>query len=135
MIIFEIFNQFPSEFPLLKTLLCAVIGYVLGIVWYHPKINSDYHNHAEYNPNASIYVIAACLWLVTAGVYSFIVGFLTPPMMPALLGLSTFLWVGFVLPPVLLNGLFKSKPLMVMATDSSYYLAAFYLFAVIHDVI
>jgi hypothetical protein len=39
------------------------------------------------------------------------------------------------LPPVLLNGLFKSKPLMVMATDSSYYLAAFYLFAVIHDVI
>lgn len=135
MIIFDIFSQFPKEFPLLKTLLCAVIGYILGIVWYHPKINSEYHNYANYKPKASIYVIAAFLWVVTSCVYSFIVGFLTPPMMPALLGLSTFLWVGFVLPPVLLNGLFKERPLMVLATDSSYYLAAFYLFAVIHDVL
>jgi hypothetical protein len=53
----------------------------------------------------------------------------------SLLGLSTFLWIGFILPAIMMNGLFHGKKLIVMGLDSSYFLAGLYLFAVIHDVV
>ena len=138
MIIFDIFNHFPEQFPIIQSALSAAVAYILGIVWYHPKISGDYHeqkNAENFKPNALIYTAGAGLWIITACVYSFLISFLTPPAMPALLGMSTFLWVGFVLPPILINGIFKGRALNVMELDSSYYLAAFYLFAVIHDVL
>lgn len=140
MIIFETFNQFPSEFPIVTTLICTVVAFILGIVWYNPKLlgeKATEARHSElngYKPTVLVYATAFVLWFITACVYSFLTGFLNPPSIQALLGLSTFLWVGFTLPAVMLNGLLSGKKLMVMAVDSSYFLAGLYLFAVIHDV-
>lgn len=140
MLIFEIFNQFPSEFPIIATLICTVVAFILGIIWYNPKLLGEKAAEARYSelngykPNITAYFIAFLMWFITACVYSFLKGFLTPPSIQALLGLSTFLWVGFTLPAVMLNGLLSGKKLMVIAVDSSYFLAGLYLFAVIHDV-
>lgn len=141
MFIFEIFNQFPTEFPILQTGISALVAFVLGIVWYNPTLMGEKaaEEHAKvkngYVPGVHIYVISFFLWVLSACVYSFLMSFLTPPSIQSLLGLSTFLWVGFILPATLLNGLFTGKNFSIMAIDSSYFLAALYLFAVIHNVI
>ena len=141
MIIFEIFNQFPQDFPVLETLISAFVAFVLGIIWYNPtllgqrtaeEIEKDTNG---FKPGVMAYITGFVLWIFTAAVYSFLTNFLTPPTVSALLGLSTFLWIGFVLPTALLNGLFHGKKLLVIGIDSSYFLAGLYLFAVIHDVL
>jgi hypothetical protein len=141
MFIFEIFGQFPTEFPVIQTVISALVAFVLGIVWYNPTLMGEKaaEEHAKvlngYKPGLHVYVIALLLWVLSACVYSFLMSFLTPPSIQSLLGLSTFLWIGFVLPAILLNGMFSGKNFNVMAIDSSYFLASFYLFAVIHNVI
>lgn len=141
MYIFEIFNQLPNEFPILKTILSALVAFVLGIVWYNPTLMGTKVTEERakilngYKPKFYIYIFALLLWILSSCVYSFLMSFLTPPSIQSLLGLSTFLWVGFVLPATLLSGLFSGKNFNVMAVDSSYFLAALYLFAVIHNVI
>ncbi len=141
MVIFEIFNQFPTEFPVLETAISALVAFVLGVVWYNPVLMGQKAAEerevslAGYKPGIHVYLIAILLWVITSCVYSFLTSFLTPPSVESLLGLSTFLWVGFVLPATLLSGLFSGKKLLVMGVDSSYYLAALYLFAVIHNVL
>ena len=141
MLIFDIFNYFPDHFPILQTVISAIVAFVLGIIWYNPHMMgqamTEVRNEEtkDYKPGFIVYVVAFLSWFITASVYSFLMGFLTPPSVLALLGLSTFLWVGFVLPASLLSGLMAGKKLMVIAGDSSYFLAGLYLFAVIHDVL
>jgi hypothetical protein len=141
MFILDIFNQFPTSFPIVETVLSGFVAFILGILWYHPKIMGEKWLEAMGRSEDKIrlqwfvYPIAIALWMVSAAVYSFLAGFLTPPAIGELLGLSTFIWVGFILPAVMIGGLFMGKKLMVMAVDSSYFLAGLYLFAVIHDVL
>lgn len=141
MFFLDIFNHFPTTFPIIETVLSGFVAFILGILWYHPKIMGEKwleamgRNDEKISLSPFIYVIALCLWMVSAAVYSFLAGFLTPPAIGELLGLSTFVWVGFILPAILIGGMFMGKKLMVMAVDSSYFLAGLYLFAVIHDVL
>lgn len=141
MVIFEIFNQFPPEFPILKTAICAIVAFILGVVWYNPVLmgKKATEERAEslngFKPGPHIFILTFVLWVVTSCVYTFLTSFLTPPSVQSLLGLSTFLWVGFMLPATLINGLYSGKKLMVMGVDSSYFLASLYLFAVIHNVL
>jgi len=141
MFFLDIFNQFPTTFPVVETILSGFVAFVLGILWYHPKIMGEKWLEAmgrddeKISLSPFVYVVALCLWMVSAAVYSFLAGFLTPPAIGELLGLSTFIWVGFILPAVMIGGMFIGKKLMVMAVDSSYFLAGLYLFAVIHDVL
>ncbi len=135
----EIFSKFPTEFPILKTIISAFVAFVLGVVWYNPVVMGKSTTEAiseenkGYRPGAFIYAVVILLWCISSGVYTFLTSFLTPPTFAELLGLSTFLWIGFALPATLLSGLFSGKKLVVMGVDSSYYLAALYLFAVIHN--
>ena len=141
MVIFEIFDYFPSDFPVLQTIISALVAFILGVVWYNPKLIGEKAIEAlseqtrGYKPGAVSYVIAFLLWSMTSLIYSFLTSFLTPPTIQSLLGLSTFLWIGFILPAIMMNGLFHGKKLILMGLDSSYFLAGLYLFAVIHDVI
>jgi hypothetical protein len=137
MFIFDIFNQFPIQFPLSETLASAAAAAALGILWYHPKILGqkwvDEHRETRIlRLPIMAYIIGAFLWVLSAAVYSFLTHFLTPPTIGALLGLSTFIWVGFILPSSMINGFYCKQKLMTTAVDSSYYLAGLYLFAVVH---
>lgn len=142
MIILDIFTLFPEHFPIFKTVLSGCVAFFLGLLWYHPAvlgekwsfgINGD--SFERQSPPFWVYIVALLLWMVSAGVYSFLTNFLTPPTMGELFGLSTFLWVGFILPAIMMNGLFAGKKLSLMGVDASYFLAGLYLFAVIHDVL
>jgi hypothetical protein len=136
MLFSEVFVYFPEDFPVLKTAMSAFVSFVLGLVWYNPTlVGKKVAESIEFNPAIHHYFIAAILWAISACVYSFLIGFLTPPTIGELLGMSTFLWVGFILPAVMMNGMFSGKKLSVMGVDSSYFLAALYLMAVIHDVL
>ena len=140
MILFDIFTQFPNQFPLMETIISALVAFALGTFWYHPKVLGDKWAEAhslqkEVKLGPLTYVFGLFLWMVTSAIYSFLTQFLTPPTIEALLGLSTFLWVGFILPSHLISGFYTGNRLMVAAVDSSYYLAGLYLFAVIHDVL
>ncbi|PCH98877.1 MAG: hypothetical protein COB76_06645 [Alphaproteobacteria bacterium] len=141
MIILDIFNQFPDQFPILETLISAFVAFFLGVLWYHPKVMGEKWAEAVGQDKSNVkitfagYILAIVLWTISASVYSFLTTFLAPPAIGALLGLSTFLWIGFILPAVMIGGMFMGKKLMVMAVDSSYFLAGLYLFAVIHDVL
>jgi cobalamin biosynthesis protein CobD/CbiB len=140
MMMLEVFNQFPEDFSILKTLISAFVAFALGVMWYHPVVVGEKAAQAiskqtnDFKPTAIVYVLGLLLWIITSSIYSFMVNFLTPPSMTAMLGLSTFLWVGFILPPLLLNGLYSGRKLLVIGIDSTYFLAGLYLFAVIHDV-
>lgn len=136
----SIIELFPENFPILQTVLSGFVAFVLGLMWYNPKVMgekmiSDGVERITTNTPPILFFVGLLLWMCTAFVYSFLTTFLTPPKIHALLGLSTFLWVGFVLPPVLINGMMAGKKLVVSAVDSSYFLAGLYLFAVIHDVL
>jgi hypothetical protein len=137
----DIFGHFPPHFPLIQTILSGFVAFVLGVLWYHPKVMGEHWAEAVGQEKSKVnigfvgYVVGLFLWMLSAFVYSFLTTFLTPPTIGALLGLSTFLWVGFILPAVMIGGMFMGKKLMVMAVDSSYFLAGLYLFAVIHDVL
>lgn len=141
MIFLDIFNQFPEHFPIVTTVLSAIVAFILGLLWFHPKVMGEKWAEAvgqdpnELRVGFTAYIVALVLWFFASAVYTFLTTFLTPPTIGALLGLSTFLWVGFILPAVMIGGMFMGKKLMVMAIDSSYFLAGFYLFAVIHDVL
>lgn len=140
MIFIDILEQFPKEFPMLETIISALVAFALGTFWYHPKVMGDKwvaaHNiQKEVRLGVGTYLLGMLLWLITASIYSFITQFLTPPSIGALLGLSTFLWVGFILPSHMISGFYTGNRLMVTAVDSSYFLAGLYLFAVIHDVL
>ena len=136
----ETFMNFPREFPLLETLMSAFVAFVLGIFWYHPKVMgekwSEAHNvQKDIRLTPPAYIMGGLLWFITATIYSFLTQFLNPPEIGSMLGLSTFIWVGFILPPHIIGGFYSGNKLMVSAVDSSYYLAGLYLFAVIHDVL
>lgn len=136
----DILEQFPREFPILETVICALVAFALGIFWYHPKVMGEkrseaYHVDEEIILGPVAYLSGLFLWFITAAVYSFLTQFLHSESIQALLGLSTFIWVGFILPSNMINGFYSGNKLMVTAVDSSYYLAGLYLFAVIHDVL
>ncbi len=141
MVIFEIFNYFPENFPLMATLISGFVAFVLGIIWYNPKLIGEKAQEAlddqlrGYSPGVTAYVTALVLWVMCSFIYSFLTSFLTPPTIQSLLGLSTFIWIGFILPAIMVNGLFQGRKLVVMGLDSSYFLAGLYVFAVIHDVL
>lgn len=137
MIISDIFTHFPDHFSHAKAFLSALVAFALGILWYHPKVAGEKWSQSikTVRPTPMIYFISFLLWMISACVYTFLTQFLTPPTIGALLGLSTFLWVGFILPAVMIGGLYMGKKLIVMGIDSSYFLAGLYLFAIIHDVL
>lgn len=136
----EILEQFPKEFPIIETCICAIIAFGLGLFWYHPKVMGDKRVEAHVGDGTTkvtimAYIVGLLLWFITASVYSFLTTFLSPETLPNLLGLSTFIWVGFILPSSMISGFYSGNKLMVTAVDSSYYLAGLYLFAVIHEIL
>lgn len=141
MILSDIIHHFPAHFPVLKTLMAGIVAFVLGLLWYHPKVMGDTRKGAREQPQPAHmltivhYGIIFMLWMVTSAVYTFLTTFLMPPSIGALLGLATFIWVGFILPAVVIGNMFTGKSIAVMAVDSAYFLAGLYLFAVIHDVL
>jgi len=139
--IFDIFSNYSGNFDILSTLIAAFVAFVLCIFWYNPKIVGAHaselleENARGFQPNILTYIVVFIFWLISSSIYTFLTDFLAPTSTVELICLSTFIWVGFVLPPCFLSGLQSGKKLTLIGLDSSYFLAGLYLFAIIHDVL
>lgn len=118
--------------------LSGFLAFVLGIVWYHPKILggrwSELRGEAlrpSFNSPLP-YVASFFLWMLSACFYAFLAHFLQIESAAGFFCLSCLLWVAFSMPPTLMSALYTGYPFEAMAIDTSYQLGGYYLFAAVH---
>lgn len=133
----HIFQQMITEW-LLPAFLEAVMAFLLGVLWYHPKVlgarwlearnltPEDLHRHA------SPLVLSFPLWFLTALFYTFLLVTLKIESPAEIFLFSCMLWVAFAMPPLVMGSLYTGYPFNAVAIDASYQLAGYYALGVTH---
>ena len=127
-----------QHFPYLQTIIGGVIAYLLGWMWYHPRVMGARWLDARgltpeegVNPKVFPSLISFGLWMLTSCFYSFLViGFKLDPV--GLLCFSCLLWVAFAMPATVMGALYTGRPFSFVAIDSAYQLCGYYVLAVVH---
>ncbi len=125
---------------LVPSLLCGVSAFILGFLWYHPKIMGEKwrcarrEEAAERRKSYSTlpFSLNFLLWIIAGFFYSFIAMTFEVRDFNDLIALSCLLWVGFAMPPVVMGAFYIGAPFKAAAIDSGYQLAGYYLFAVVY---
>ncbi len=119
--------------------LAGLLAFLLGILWYHPKILGGRWMELrgvqkDSNPKSSPlpYVASFFLWMLAACFYAFLAHFLNVDSAAGYFCLSCLLWVAFSMPPTLMSSLYTGYPFEAMAIDTSYQLGGYYIFAAVH---
>lgn len=126
------------DYPYLPTLVAALLAFLLGFVWYSPKLMGEKWMKARgmtgvgFRADARQFAVSFLLWLLSSCFYSFLVMFLDVDTVPALLSFSCLVWVAFSLPPSLMGALYTGGTFEAVAIEAAYHLAGYYLFAVAH---
>ncbi|MCB9988553.1 MAG: DUF1761 domain-containing protein [Rhodospirillales bacterium] len=131
-----------STLPYLETVVSTIAAFILGIVWYHPKVMGERWvaargcslDEMKNFPRKSV-LISFFLWLLAAFFYSFLVSALQINSWDTMFSLSCLLWVAFAMPPILMGSLFTGYPFQAAAIDAAYQLAGYYMFAATHFVL
>ncbi len=131
------FNDIEINFAAL--LLSGILAFVLGLVWYHPKVMGTRWLEVRGDKGASLtaksplpFVAAFFLWLLSACFYAFLAQFLNIDNAAGYFCLSCLLWVAFAMPPTLMSSLYTGYPFEAMAIDTSYQLGGYYVMAGVH---
>lgn len=123
---------------ILPSILGALGAFILGLVWYHPKVMgtkwlearglqpSDVKRHS--NP----FVLSFPLWFLTALFYSFLIVAMEISGPPEILLFSCLLWVAFAMPPLVMGSLYTGYPFNAVAIDAAYQLGGYYMLALVH---
>lgn len=117
---------------LLPSFLGAVLAFILGIVWYHPRVlGGRWLEARNLSPDAlrgqsSPFVLSFPLWFLTALFYTFLAVTLKVQEPEEVLLLSCMLWVAFAMPPIVMGSLYTGYPFNAVAIDASYQLAGYY---------
>lgn len=117
---------------LLPSFLGAVLAFILGIIWYHPRIlGSRWLEARQLKPedvqrHSSPFVLSFPLWFLTALFYTFLAVTLKVQAPEEILLLSCMLWVAFAMPPIVMGSLYTGYPFNAVAIDASYQLAGYY---------
>lgn len=119
--------------------LSGLFAFLLGILWYHPKILGGrwtelrgVKNGADAKSSPLPYVASFFLWMLAACFYAFLAHFLNIDSAAGYFCLSCLLWVAFSMPPTLMSSLYTGYPFEAMAIDTSYQLGGYYIFAAVH---
>ena len=126
------------DFPIFETVASGMAAFVLGVLWYHPKVLGKKWIEArgkglhDMSPTPLPFVVSFMLWMMAAFFYSFFVVALDIDSAPGLISLACLLWVAFAMPPTLMGTFYTGYPLNAAAIDSAYQLGGYYLFAVTH---
>lgn len=126
------------DFPWLATVLSAVAAFLLGTLWYSPRvmgirwIEGRGRSAAQIRPDSNLYIYSFLLWILCAAFYSFIAGFLEASTVADYISLASLLWVAFAMPANLLGALYTGYPFKAAAIDTAYLLAGYYLLAAVH---
>ena len=128
------------DFPLITTFISAFLAFVLGLVWYHPKVMGDSWLEArgvekrDKVDTSFPFVVTFMLWLLASTFYTFLVSFHALEYPADYVALASLLWVAFAMPPTLMGALYTGYPFQAVAIDSAYQLAGYYAFAGVHIV-
>ncbi|NQZ14373.1 MAG: DUF1761 domain-containing protein [Alphaproteobacteria bacterium] len=119
-------------------LLSGIFAFILGVIWYHPKVMGDRWMEVrgakkkDVAQSALPFVASLFLWLLAACFYAFLASFLEIDTASGYFALSCLLWVAFAMPPALMGSLYTEYPFEAVAIDTSYQLGGYYVFAGVH---
>lgn len=123
---------------LLPSFLGAVAAFVLGMVWYHPKVlGTKWLEARKLEPNESTYqaspfVLSFPLWFLSALFYTFLAVTLKIEGPEEILLFSCMLWVAFAMPPIVMGSLYTGYPFNAVAIDASYQLGGYYVMGLVY---
>lgn len=123
---------------LMPSLISAFGAFLLGLVWYHPKVLGNKwleargKTWADLPKNPTAFIVSFPLWFLTSLFYTFMVIYFHIDATPELLLLSCLLWVAFAMPPLVMGSLYTGDPFGAVAVDGAYQLAGYYVLAVTH---
>lgn len=130
-----------NTFPFFTTFIAGFLAFVLGLIWYHPKMLGEKwlaargKSTSDTKPYAPLqFFVSLLLWLMAAVFYTFLVDFHGVDNPAALICLSSLLWVAFAMPPTVMGAFYTGYPFQAVSIDSAYQLAGYYVLAAVHIV-
>lgn len=123
---------------LLPSFLGAVVAFLLGLVWYHPKVlGTRWLEARQIKPediqrHSNPFVLSFPLWFLTALFYVFLAVTLKVHAPEEILLLSCLLWVAFAMPPIVMSSLYTGYPFNAVAIDASYQLGGYYALGLVY---
>jgi hypothetical protein len=130
--------MFTIEINFSAVLLSGIFAFILGMVWYHPKVMGERWMEVRGVKDASLrssplpFVASFFLWMLAACFYAFLAYFLGINNAAGYFALSCMIWVAFSMPPALMGALYTGYPFEAVAIDTSYQLGGYYIFAAVH---
>lgn len=121
---------------LIPSVIGAVFAFILGIVWYHPKVLGERWLAArgkattDFKGSTSPFIVTLPLWFLSSLFFTFMVIFFQITAPSEIFLFSCMLWVAFAMPPLLMGSLYTGYPFEAVAIDASYQLAGYYIIAV-----
>lgn len=125
---------------LMPSAISALFAFLLGLVWYHPKVlgskwvESRGKTWADL-PKSSTFVISFPLWFLTSLFFTFMVIYFHIDTTSEMLLLACMLWVAFAMPPIVMGQLYTGDPFNAVAVDATYQLAGYYVIGLTHVVL
>ncbi len=126
---------------LMPSVIRALAAFLLGLVWYHPKVLGNKCLEARVKkwedlPKSSTpFIISFPLWFLSALFFTFMIIFFHINSPAEIFLLACLLWVAFAMPPIVMGSLYTGDPFNAVAVDASYQLGGYYAIALTHVIL
>lgn len=123
---------------LMPSFLSAVVAFLIGLIWYHPRVLGGKWLEArevsadELKRGATPFILSFPLWFLTSLFFTFMLIYMNIDTGAEIFLMSCLLWVAFAMPPIVMGSLYTGYPFAAVAIDASYQLAGYYALAVCH---
>lgn len=123
---------------LMPSFLSAVVAFLIGLIWYHPRVlggrwlDARGMSAADLKRGATPFILSFPLWFLTALFFSFMLIYMNINGSSEIFLISCLLWVAFAMPPLVMGSLYTGYPFAAVAIDASYQLAGYYALALTH---
>lgn len=127
------------EVNFLAVLLSGVLAFLLGLVWYNPKVMGKRWREVRGLSEADVrmssplpFVASFFLWMLSACFFAFLAAFLGVESAAGYFCLACLLWVAFAMPSGIMGALYSNSSFEAVAIDMAYQLGGYYVFALVH---
>ncbi len=123
---------------LMPSFLSAVVAFLIGLIWYHPRVlggrwlDARGMSVTDLKRGATPFILSFPLWFLTALFFSFMLIYMNINGSSEIFLISCLLWVAFAMPPLVMGSLYTGYPFAAVAIDASYQLAGYYALALTH---
>lgn len=126
---------------LMPSFLSAVVAFLLGLIWYHPRVLGGKWLEAremssdQLKRGAAPFVLSFPLWFLTSLFFTFMLVYMNISAGSEVFLMACLLWVAFAMPPIVMGSLYTGYPFAAVAIDASYQLAGYYALALVNILI